>query len=190
VLPWPLELYIFSFFSPQYVPKNGVAGPCVVVQSLIRVQLFVILWSTPGLPVPHYLTEFAQVYVRWISDAIQSSHPLPPSSPFAFSLSQHQNLFPMSWPFSSEVQSIRASASVSVFPMNINRVDFLWDWLVWYHCYPSGSHESSLAPQFKSINSWALSLLYGPTLTSVHDYWKNHSFKSTDLCWQNDVSAF
>ena len=36
----------------------------------------------------------------------------------------------------------------------------------------------------------ALSLLYGLTLTSLHDYWKNHSFDYTDLCWQNDVSAF
>ena len=36
--------------------------------------------------------------------------------------------------------------------------------------------ESSLTPQFKSINSSMLSLLYGPTLTSIHDYWKNHSF--------------
>ena len=49
--------------------------------------------------------------------------------------------------------------------------------------------ESSLAPQFKSINSLVLSLLHGPVLTSIHDYWKNHHFDSTDLCWQNDVSA-
>ena len=39
-------------------------------------------------------------------------------------------------------------------------------------------------------NSLMLSLLYGPTLTSIHDYWKNHSFDYTDLCWQSDVSAF
>ena len=38
------------------------------------------------------------------------------------------------------------------------------------------SQESSPAPQFKSIDSFVLGLLYGPTLTSVHDYWKNHSF--------------
>ena len=44
--------------------------------------------STPPLSVPHYLPEFAQVHVHWIGDAIQLSHPLPPS--FAFSLSQHQ----------------------------------------------------------------------------------------------------
>ena len=49
--------------------------------------------SKPGLPVPHYLLEFAQVHVQWIGDAIQPSHPLPPSSPFAFNPSQHHGLF-------------------------------------------------------------------------------------------------
>ena len=44
-----------------------------------------------------------------------------------------------------------------------------------------GTLESSPIPQFKSINSSALSLLYGST-TPVHDYWKNHSFGYTDLC--------
>ena len=48
----------------------------------------------------------------------------------------------------------------------------------------------SLAPQFESINSLVLSLLYGPTLTSVHDYGKNQSFEYTELCLQSDVSAF
>ena len=41
--------------------------------------------------------------------------------------------------------------------------------------------RSSPSPQFKSINSLALGLLYGPTLTSGHDYWKNHSLDYTDL---------
>ena len=49
--------------------------------------------STPGFPVPHYLLEFDQVRVHWIRDAIQPSHPLLPSSPFALNLSQHQGLF-------------------------------------------------------------------------------------------------
>ena len=49
--------------------------------------------NMPGLPVPHCLSEFAQVHVHWVSDAIQPSHPLPPSSPFAFNLSKHQGLF-------------------------------------------------------------------------------------------------
>ena len=53
--------------------------------------------------------------------------------------------------------------------------DFLWDWLVWSPWCSRDSQESSTAPQFESINSLMLSLLYGWILTSVHDYWKNHS---------------
>ena len=49
--------------------------------------------SPPAFPVRHGLLEFAQTHVHWISDAIQPSHPLPLSSPFAFNLSQHQGLF-------------------------------------------------------------------------------------------------
>ena len=45
-------------------------------------------------------------------------------------------------------------------------------------------------PQFKSINSSLLSFLYTPTLTSIHDYWKNHSFDKKELCRQSNVSAF
>ena len=45
-------------------------------------------------------------------------------------------------------------------------------------------------PQFKSINSFVLRLLYGPALTSIHDYWKNHSFDHMDFCQQSNVSAF
>ena len=54
-----------------------------------------------------------------------------------------------------------------------------------------GTLKSFLStPQFKSINSSPLNFLYGPTLTFIHDYRKNHSFDSTDLCWQSNVSAF
>ena len=54
----------------------------------------------------------------------------------------------------------------------IFRVDFIWDWLVWSPCCPRYSQESYPALQFENINSLVLSLLYGPLLTSVHDYWK------------------
>ena len=50
--------------------------------------------------------------------------------------------------------------------------------------------ESSPAPQFEGINSSVLNFPYGPPLTSIHDYWKNHSFHKTDLCQKSDVSAF
>ena len=73
--------------------------------------------SKPGFPV-HYLLEFAQTHVRWVSDAIRPSHPLPPfsSCPQSFPAS---GSFPVSQLFASGGQSIGASASVSVLPMNI-----------------------------------------------------------------------
>ena len=91
--------------------------------------------------------------------------------------------------FTSGGQRIGASASASVFPKNIQ------DWFPLgltglISLQSKGLSRISPTPQFESINSWALRLLYGPTLTSMHDYWKNHSFNYMDLCWQDNVSAF
>ena len=68
-------------------------------------------------------------------------------------------------------------------------ISFRNDWFVLL-AVQGTLQESSPAPQFESINFSVLSLLYGPVLTTVHDYWKNHSFDYTDLCQQSDVSAF
>ena len=76
-----------------------------------------------------------------------------------------------------------------ILPVNIQG-EFVEDGLVGSPCSPRGSQESPPAPQFKSIISSVLSLLYVPTLTSVHDCWKNHTFDYIDLCRQNYVSAF
>ena len=69
----------------------------VTFQSIVIIQLLSrpILWdstdcSTPGFPVLHYPPKFVQTHVHWVGDAIQPSHPLLPSSPPAFNLSQHQ----------------------------------------------------------------------------------------------------
>ena len=64
---------------------------------------------------------------------------------------------------------------------------FLQNGLVGSPCSPRDSQESSPTPQFKSINSLALSFLYSPTLISMLDYWKNHSCDKTDLCWQSSL---
>ena len=63
-------------------------------------------------------------------------------------------------------------------------------WIGWISLQSKDSQESSPTAPFKSINSSVLSFLYGPTLTSIHDYWKNNSFHKTDLCQQSNVSAF
>ena len=80
-------------------------------------------------------------------------------------------------------------ASASVLPMNIQDW-FPLGWAGWFSCSPRDSQESYPTPQFKSISSSALSLLYGTTLTSTHDNWKSHIFDYVDLCRQCDVSAF
>ena len=124
--------------------------------------------STPGLPVHHQLPEFTQTHVHCISDAIQASHPLSSPSPPAFNLSQHQGLF--QWVSSSPGgQSIRASASV--LPMNIQDW-FPLGWTGRISLQSKGLSRVSPTPQFESIDFSVLSFLYGPTLTSIHDYWK------------------
>ena len=72
----------------------------------------------------------------------------------------------------------------------IFRINFLQDWLVGSPCSPRDPQVSFPTPQFESINSLVLSLVYGPTLTSIHDYWKNHSFDYMALCQQSNASAF
>ena len=97
--------------------------------------------------------------------------------------------FPVSWLFASSNQSVGVSASTSILSMSIQG---------WFPLELTGLISlllRGLARVFssttvKSINSLALSLLYGPTLISVHDCWKNHSFNYVDLCWQSDVFAF
>ena len=81
--------------------------------------------------------------------------------------------FPMSQLFGSGGQSIGVSASVSVLPMN-SQDWYPLGWTSWIFLQSKGLSRVS-TPQFKSINSLALSFLCSPTLTSVHDYWKNHS---------------
>ena len=83
--------------------------------------------------------------------------------------------FQMSQFCTSGSQSIGVSASTSVLPMNIQNWFPLGNFLVGFPCSPGDSQESSPTPQFKSINSLVLSFLYNTTLTSIHDYWKNHS---------------
>ena len=88
------------------------------VQLLSCVQLFATPWTAPGFPVLHYFLEFAQTHVCWVSDNIQTSHPVFPFSSCLWSLPASES-FPMSWLFSSGGQSTGASASASVLPMNI-----------------------------------------------------------------------
>ena len=128
--------------------------------------------STPGFPVHHQPPEPSQTHVHWVGDVIQPSHPLLSPSPPAFNLSQHQGLF--QWVSSShQVAKVLEFQLQHLFFQWIFRTDFLYDWLVWSPCSPRDSQEYSPTPHFNSINSSALIFLYSPTLTSIHDSWKN-----------------
>ena len=133
--------------------------------------------STLGLPVHHQLLEFTQTHVHRVGDAIQPSHPLSLPSPPAFNFSQHQGL--LKWVSSShQVHQVTKVLEFQLQHQSLqwtHRADLLQNGLVGSPCSPRDSQESSSTPQFKSINSSALSLLHSPTLTSIHDHWKNHS---------------
>ena len=124
--------------------------------------------STPGLTVHHQLPEFTQTHVHWVSHPAISSSVVPFSS--APNPSQHQS-FPVSQLFAWGGQSTGVSALASDLPMNTQG----WSPLEWTGWISLQSKESSPTPQFKSSNSLALSFLHSPTLTSIHDHWKNHS---------------
>ena len=114
--------------------------------------------SMPGFPVHYQLPELAQTHVHWVSDAIQPTHPLSSPSPPAFNLSQHQGLF--KWVSSShQVNKVLELQLQHQSFQWIFRTDFLSDGLVGSPCSPRDSQESSPTPQFKSINSLALSFL-------------------------------
>ena len=182
---------------------GGDRETCSSVASLVSIAVVIVLFTHSVMSDslwPHGL-QHASLPCPWpfpeaCSDSRLSSqwcHPTVLSSAVSFSSCLQSfpasGSFLMSQLFSSGGQCIGASASASVLLINIQ------DWFplgltVWSPYSPRDSQEPSPTLQFKSINSSAFSLLYGPALTSIHDYWKNHSFDFTDLCWQSNVSAF
>ena len=69
------------------------------------------------------------------------------------------------------------------------RVDFLYGWLIWSLFSSRDSQESSPAPWFEGIHFMALRCFLLWAVTSIHDYWKTHSFDNTEFCRQSNVSA-
>ena len=94
--------------------------------------------------------------------------------------------FPVSWFFTSRWPKYW-SFSFSISPSNSGLISFR---IIWFNLLLSKVLSRVFSkPQIKDINSLALNFLYGPTLTSIHDNWTNHSFDYTYLCWQSDISA-
>ena len=148
------------------------------VQSFSRVQLFLTPWIA-ARQASMSITNFqSSLRLTSIESVMPSSHlilcrpllllpPIPPS----IRVFSNESALRMRWPkYWSFIQS-REFHSLQRTP----RTDLLQNGLVGSPCSPRDSQESSPTPQFKSINSSVLSFLHSPTLTSIHDHWKNHS---------------
>ena len=122
---------------------------------------------------------------RWCQPTVSSCSPflLLPSVFPSIRIFSNESTLPIRWPkYWSSSFSISPSSEYS------GLISFRIDWFDLLAV--QGILESSPVPQFKSITSSMFSLLYGLTLTSVHDYQKDHRFDYTDLCQQSNVSAF
>ena len=175
-MSWPLEIVLpWIDFLRVYAQQWGCCFIwCYSVDKLCPTLCYHMDCSTPGFLVFHYLPEFTQTHVHWVYDTIQPCHLLSPPFLVLPSIFYSFRVFSIRWPkYWSFDFSINSSNEYS------DLISF--NWLVWSPCCSRDSWESSPTPQFKSINSLAFSLLYGPTLTSVHDYWKNYSFDYTDF---------
>ena len=130
--------------------------------------------STPGFPVCYQLLELAQTHVHLLSDVIQPSHPLLtpfhlPSILPSIRIFSNELALRIRWP---KYWSFSFSTSISNEYSGL--ISFRIDWFDLLAA--QGILKSSPTSQFKRINSSVLNFLCGPTLTSMHDYWKHHNF--------------
>ena len=140
-----------------------------LVQSLSRVQLFVNPWTAACrfFPVLHCLPEFAQTHMPSNHLILCRFLLFLPSILPSIRIFSNEFALRIKWPKSWSFSISSSSEYPGLISFKINCFGL---------CCPRNSQESSPAPQFGSINSSALTFLYGPTLASIHDYWKNHSF--------------
>ena len=144
--------------------------------------------SMPRFPVHYQLPELAQTHVHWVGDVIQPSHSLLSPSPPAPNLSQYQGLF--QW-----VSSSHQVAKVLEFQLqhqSLNEYSGLLSFrIAWLDLLAvQGTLKSLLQHHSSKESVLPHSTFFMVQLTSIHDYWKNHSFAYMDLYWQSNVSAF
>ena len=169
---WPPEMHLI--YISGMCAKEKASVQLSSVQSLSRVQLLVTPWIAARQASLSITNSQSSLRLMSIESVMPSNHlilcrpllllpPVPPSIRVFSNESTLRIRWPKYWSF-----------SFSIIPSK-ERVDLLQNGLVGSPCSPRDSQESSPIPQFKSINSSVLSLLHSPTLTSIHDHWKNHS---------------
>ena len=147
------------------------------VHLLSHVRLFAIPW-TAACQATLFITNSQSLLKLMSIESVMPSNHLVLCIPFSSCLQSFPSSgsFPMSQFFTSGGQTTGASSSASVLPMNAQDLSPL-GWTGWISLLSKALSRvfSNTIVQHQSINSWVLSFLYSPTLTSIHDHWKNHS---------------
>ena len=191
VLKWAKELGISS---PMSLLCCCFLFSCllirvVVVQLLSCVWLFVTPWtacSTLGFSCPSLSPRVCSSSVS--VELMMPSNHLILCCPLLFLPSfLASGSFPVSWLFTSGGQSI--GASESVLPVNIQGRS-PWELTGLISLQSMGLWRVFSNTTVQKYQFFSAQPPFGPTLTSIPDYWRNHSFDWPDLCWQNDISAF
>ena len=168
--PCPTHIILSTFFI-LVILMNMLYS----VQSLSHVWLFVTPWIAAHQASLSITNSWSSLKLTSVESVMPSSYLilcrslllLPPIHP-SIRVFSNESTLRMRWPK-------YWSFSFSIVPSKeIPGLILLQNGLVGSPCSPRDSQESS-TPQFKSINSLALSFLHSPTLTSIHDHWKNHS---------------
>ena len=172
--------------------KDAFQYTIFVVQSLNRTQFFATPWTAARQASLSFTISQRLLKLMCIESMLPSNHLI-----LCLPLLLQPSIFPSIRVFSNE-SALRIrwprywSFCFSISPSNEYsglisfRMD-LFDLLAVQGNLKRLLHQT---PQFKTIISSTINLLFGPTLASIHDYWKNNSFDYTDLCWQSNVSAF
>ena len=143
----------------------------------------------PGFLAHHQLLKLAQTHVHRITVLPFNHHILchslllPPWIFPSIRVYSHGSVLPIKWPK-------YWSFNFSISPSNEYSELISLGLTGWSSYSPRDCQESSPMSQFKTISLSALSFLFGPTFTSIHDYWKSHRCDYMDLCQQRDVSDF
>ena len=179
--PIPSETYLILLVTREMQIKNQIEKYSIPIQfsfvhSLSCVRLFVTPWTEACQASLSITNSWSLLKLMSIKLVMPSNHLIPyrpllllPSIFPSIRVFSNESVLCIRWP---KYQSF--SFSISPSKEYSGLISFRIDWLDLFAA--QGTQESSPKPQFKSINSLALSFLYSPTLTSIHNYWKNHSF--------------
>ena len=186
-------LSLISFIAVLQLSARRRSVFCYFVQ-FCQTHCNAMNCSMPGFPVLSHLTHFAQTHAQWVSETIEPSHPLSPSSPPAFNLSQCQGLLP--WLSSSHHIPTYLAFSFSVSPSHeySGLISFRIDWfdLLAVH-WPSRVFSNTIVQKYRFFgiqpsawpNSHIQTLLMKNKQTN-----KKLSFDYTYLSWQSNASVF